>query len=240
MSKASIRRRTITVASAVVLAGVLTMTATATATANATTSTPGPGPVSLSEIQAKAAAAISRRVDDLNAAVAKAEAAAKLGSGRSALVSYLQQDIGPLQQLGTKIAADTTVSAAEADFHTIFTGYRVLALVLPAAVQAARADGLSFTFVPRLTSDASKAQSHANASNQATVQPMIDALDADISGASTAVSGVANTVLSYTPTQWNADHSVLSPTRSSLSAATGDVKSARNELRQIVGALGGR
>ncbi len=160
-------------------------------------------------------------------------AAKGLGSGQSTLAAYLGRDIAPLQQLGTKIAGDTLVSQAESDYQSIFTDYRVLALVLPAAWQAADADHVVNTAVPGLTTDATKAQSHVNATNQATLQPMIDSLNADISGATNAASGVASTVLSYVPSQWNANNSLLSPTKASLATADGDVKSARSEVQQI-------
>ena len=66
-------------------------------------STPGATPQSLSGIQAKAAAAISLRVNDLNAALSKVNADQRLGSDNAALAAYLQADIAPLQGLGQKI-----------------------------------------------------------------------------------------------------------------------------------------
>ena len=65
-------------------------------------------PQSLSGIQAKAAAAISLRVNDLNAAITKVKADSRLGSDNAALATYLQADIAPLQALGQTIAGDTS------------------------------------------------------------------------------------------------------------------------------------
>jgi hypothetical protein len=191
-------------------------------------------PDTLSGIQAKAAAAITLRINDLNAAIAKVNADEYLGSGQATLDSYLQIDIPRLEALGSKIAADTTLTQAESDYSSIFTDYRVLALVLPAAWQAAEADRITNTDVPKLTAFSTKAQSHVNATNQATLQPMIDALNSDISGATNAASGVASTVLSYVPSQWNANHALLDPTKASLAMATGDVKNGWNEEQQII------
>ena len=55
-------------------------------------------------------------------------------------MSYLGADIAPLQQLNQTIQGDTTVQQAAHDFGTIFSDYRVYALVLPAARIAAAAD----------------------------------------------------------------------------------------------------
>ena len=96
-----------------------------------------------------------------------------LGSGQATLASYLGADIAPLQQLNTKIQGDTTVHQARQDFSTIFSGYRVYLLVLPASRIAGDADRITATVLPKLTSDSSKAQAHENPSNQAQLAPLI-------------------------------------------------------------------
>lgn len=214
--------------SVVAAAGVMAMGSTGAGAAP-----PAASSGSMAQIQARAASAISKRIDSLNAAVSRTQGARALGSDSAALVAYLQADVTPLQNLGAKIAADTTVSDARANAKDIFVDYRVYALVLPAARQAARADGVTVTTVPRLTSLSTRAQSYVTSTNQATLQPMINSLNNDISGATSAVSGVTNTVLAYTPPQWNANHSLLSTTKASLETAAADLKSARGEARQI-------
>ncbi len=214
-------------AAALTSAAALATVATTTASAASTT------PASLSGIQAKAVAAITLRINDLNAGIAKVNGAKDLGPGQTTLANYLSVDIPRLQALGTKIAGDTTVTQAEADYSSIFVDYRVLALVLPAAAQAGDADRITYTVVPALTANSAKAQSHVNAANEATLQPMIDTLNTDISGATSATAGLASTVLAYVPSQWNANKSLLAPSKSSLQTANGDVKNARSELQQI-------
>jgi len=192
-----------------------------------------PSTQTLAGIQAKAAAAITLRVNDLNAAISKVNGASHLGSSTASLVSYLQADLAPLQALGTKIAGDTTVSTAQADASTIFTSYRVLALVLPAAHLAATADAIDVTAIPNLTALSAKAASHVTSANRATVQPLIDDLNAQIQSATNATSGVAATLLTYTPSQWNANHDLLAPTVGSVKAAGNDITKARNDIQQI-------
>ncbi len=97
-------------------------------------------PATLAGIKAKAATDITDRVNDLNAAISKVNAAKGLGTGQSTIAAYLGTDVSPLQQLNTTIQGDTTVKQAAHDFSTIFTDYRVYVLVLPAARIAAAAD----------------------------------------------------------------------------------------------------
>jgi hypothetical protein len=200
-------------------------------------STPGATPQSLSGIQAKAAAAISLRVNDLNAAISKVNADQRLGSDNAALAAYLQADIAPLQALGQKIAADTTEQTAAADYATIFTNYRVLALVLPAAHIAGAADQVDVTTVPVLTALATKAASHVNSTNQAELQPLLNDLNAQITAATNSTAGVSSTVLTYTPTDWNANHDLLTSGHSAVRSADNDIAKARADLKQIAAIL---
>jgi hypothetical protein len=190
-------------------------------------------PPSLSTVQAKAAAAITLRINDLNAAITKVDSAKYLGAGASTLASYLQSDISPLQTLGQQIAADTTLATAQAATATIFTNFRVLALVLPAAHLAGNSTSIVNGSVPNLTTDLNKLSGHVNPSNAATLNPLIADASSQINAASGAASGVAATVLGYTPADWNGNHSLLSTSHNDVQDALGDVKAARGYLQQI-------
>ena len=122
----------------------------------------GAVPTTLDGIKAKAATDITDRVNDLNAAIAKVNAAKGLGASQATLVSYLGTDVAPLQQLNQTIHGDSTLQQAAHDFGTIFSGYRVYRLVLPAARIAAVADEATTSAIPNLTTDAAKAQARVN------------------------------------------------------------------------------
>ncbi len=190
-------------------------------------------PATLGGIKTKANTDITDRVNDLNAASAKVNAAKGLGSGQPTLVAHLGTDITPLQQLDQKIQGDATVRLAAQDFSAIFSDYRVYVLVLPASRIAADADRVTSTAVPTLTADSSKAQGLVNPQNHAQLQPLIDDLNAQISAASNATNGLAATVLAFTPAQWNASHDVLSPARSSDQTADDAVQKGRSDVQQI-------
>jgi hypothetical protein len=213
------------------------MAGAAATTASGGSSGAGATPATLSGIQAKASTDITQRVTALNAAIAKVNAAKGLGSGQATLASYLGADIAPLQAPNTKIQGDTTLQQARADFGTIFSGYRVYLLVLPASRIAGDADRITTTVLPRLTAAASKAQAHENASNQAQLQPLITDLNAQISAAGGATDGLAGTVLGYTPAEWNGNHELLAPAWSAEQSADAAVKKGRQDVVQIVQVL---
>jgi hypothetical protein len=196
-------------------------------------------PTTLADIKATAATDITDRVNELNAAIAKVNGAKDLGAGQGTLVSYLGTDMVPLQQLNQKIQGDTTVVEAAQDFGSIFSGYRVYALVLPAARIAADTDGATTTAIPNLTSGAAKAQAKVNPGNQAQLQPLIDDLNSQIGTATNATNGLAATVLAFTPAEWNANHGLLAASRSSSQAAIGALEKGRSDVRQIVQDLKG-
>ena len=139
----------------------------------------------------------------------------------------------PLQQLGQKIASDTTVQQAAQDFSSIFGGYRVFALVLPAAHLAAGADRMTATTIPALAADEAKAQTHVTTTNQALLQPLLADLAAQITTATTNSSGAATAVLAFTPSQWNTDHGLLLPATSSERNARAAQSQGGHDLRQI-------
>jgi hypothetical protein len=196
-------------------------------------------PTTLAGIKASAATDITDRVNALNAAIAKVNGAKELGAGQGTLVSYLGADIVPLQQRDQKIQGDTAVAPAAQDFGSIFNGYRVYVLVLPAARIAADTDRATTTAIPKLTSDAAKAQARVNPGNQAQLQPLIDDLNSQIGTATNATNGLAATVLAFTPPQWNANHDLLAASRSSDQTGIGALERGRSDVRQIVQDLKG-
>ena len=207
------------------------------ASAGAATSSGNSGatfvPTTLAGIKAQAATDITDRVNDLHGAIAKVDAAKGLGSSQSTLESYLGTDIAPLQQLNQTIQADSTVRQAAHDFETIFSDYRVYVLVLPASRIAADADHATTTAIPKLTADAAKAQSRVTPANQATLQPLIDDLNGQITTATNATNGLAVTVLAFTPAQWNANNALLASAKSSDQAAAGALQKGRSDGAQI-------
>ncbi len=235
MSHARLRRIGL---GAIILASGAVFSATTGAVGGATTSG-SPEATTLAGIKTRAATDISDRVNALNAAIAKLNGAKDLGTSGAGLASYLGADTTPLQQLNTTVQGDPTVQQAAHDFGTIFTSYRVYALVLPASRIAAGADRATTTAIPNLTADATKAQARVTPANQAALQPLISDLNSQIGAATNATNGLASTVLAFTPAQWNADNALLGASRASIGAASGALEKGRADLKQIVQDLKG-
>jgi hypothetical protein len=190
-------------------------------------------PNSLSKIKAKANTDITQRVNALDAEIGKVQGEKGLGSGQGTLEAYLGTDITPLKQLDTKIQGDTSVSQARADFATIFTGFRVYKLVLPASRIAGDAFRVANTDIPALQNASTEAQQHVNPRNQGVLQPLIDDLNGQISAATSATNGLAATVLAYTPVQWNTNNNLLAPSKQSDAQADAAVVKGRQDVVQI-------
>jgi hypothetical protein len=215
----------------------LAAAASSSGSSNSGTSGRNTVPATLTGIKALANTEITKRVNSLHAAVGKANRATGLGSGQSALVSYLGADVAPLQQLNQKIQGDTTVTQARQDFSTIFTGFRVYLLVLPASHLAAVADRDTTTVIPRLSSDATKAQGYVNSGNQTQLQPLITDLTNQSTSAANAANGLSASLLAYTPAQFNANHSLLTPAKSSEQTARSALGKGHTDVTQIRRAL---
>jgi len=207
------------------------------ATPAAATTTPDvklPKNPTLPQLQAAAATDISNRVAVLDAAVAKLQAATDLGGDQATLIHNFQSDISGLQQLGTNIAADTTVPAAKAGYTQIFTNFRIYALALPAARLVATDDRIVNTAGPALTKRAALVAARETPANQAEVQPLLADLATQVTAANTALDGQTAALIGYTPADWNANHTLLVAPRGATKTATADLVKARHDLKQAV------
>jgi hypothetical protein len=197
-----------------------------------------PQNATLQQIQAAAVTAVSNRVNALNTAIGKVQGATNLGTDQAELLSTLQADIPALQQLGERIAADSTTQAALGDYADIATMYRVYDLVLPVTRLVVASDQVTNVRGPRLTSVAAKIAAKQTSSNQAHVAPLLADLSAKVGAATTAVRGLPATLEGYTPAQSVANGSLLSSAQSALKTALGDLKSARSDAKQAASELG--
>ena len=238
------RQSLIRTAAGFAVAGLVGLAATpAFATTSASTpGSPGSGPAAnaganqsatLAKIQAAAKAAIDQRLTSLNQVITVLNGTTWLGSDQATLVGKAQSDISGLTALEATIQADTTVQQAKTDFQTIFTGFRVYALVVPVDRMVVAADGITNSVVPKLTALETK---WAGLNDQS-IAALLSDMTAQTQAANTAVSGLAATLEGYSPAQWNADHALLSGPRSTLATARHDLEKARQDATQIVAIL---
>lgn len=196
----------------------------------------------LSNIKSRAAAAITTRTTALQSAISAAQSNKFLtSSDRTTILATLNSDLSGLNALAPVIQADSTVAQARTDYQSIFTKYRVFALALPQARFAAAADDLTGTVTTRLTDAQTRLEkllAGPDASkDSSTVQAAMTDLGSRISGIASDTNGLSATVLAFTPSDWNANHELLSPAKTKLQDARSDAKSARQDIKTVVQAI---
>ncbi|MDA8303368.1 MAG: hypothetical protein M0005_17950 [Actinomycetota bacterium] len=189
---------------------------------------------SLAAVKAWAANRITVRARSLDKAIAEVQSYSFLGSDQATMVGKMQSDISGLQALDAKIQSDTTIAQAVADASTIFTGFRVYYLVLPADSLVVNVDHVDNILVPDLNTNISGVQADENSSNQAVIGPLLADMQHEVQVASSATSGLAAQLLSFTPADWNSNHELLEPARSSVASADRAIWAAERYYYQAV------
>jgi hypothetical protein len=207
----------------------LTLTATSAGAVDSTTG--------LQAIKDAAHTAITNRITDLNKAITSVNGTTFLATDKTALVTGMKNDITGLKALDTTIQADTTTTAAKTDAQKIFTDFRIYALVLPVTHLVVATDAITNVVMPKMTTVADALQLIITKTNATAEQPKLDDMKAQIAAAQTATNGVSADLQSFTPTQWNANHDLLTPDRAKLQTARMDLGKARSDAAAIVVAL---
>jgi hypothetical protein len=195
---------------------------------------------SLAAIQADAVVKITKRTTSLTRSVGRVTANEYLtDADRATILARLNADLAGLQALGAKIAADTDRAVAAQDFATIFTTYRVYAVVLPQSHYAAAADALTGSVIPHLNAAHQRLAQALASSPKSTpeLEAKLQHMQGRIDAATKAITGVGGRALAITPAQYNANHAVLAPIRASIVTARDAARSARDDAREIVMAL---
>ena len=191
---------------------------TTTTTSPSTTTTPTIFPsvtvafattTGLNKAKRYAAALILERLNSLQFAIKKVQGDSFLGSDGATLVSDMQADMTGLQTLGTTIAGETTVAEVEASIQLIFSEFRVYRLMLPVAGDVIVVDNAVNVKLPALSTSISLLQGAENSSNQAVLAPLISNMQSQSGIITGATGGLSAELLSYTPSDWNANHNLL-------------------------------
>jgi hypothetical protein len=204
-------------------------------------STPAHGKT-LADIQKSASIKTTQRIGSLNTAIARINAAKDItDSDRSTILATLNADVAGMNTVEAKIAADTDVATAAADYKTIFTTYRVYAVAIPQARFAAAADRMTGGAIPRLTDAETKLAAALSGPDAGKSTPALQAdltdMQNQIAAATSGLNGVAAAALAVTPADYNANHSVLDSERNAVKSAIGDVKKAASDGKTILAAI---
>jgi hypothetical protein len=191
----------------------------------------------LQKIKARAATWVTERTRSLDAAMAAVQSYSFLGADGTTLTSDMQADVTGLEALNQKIQSDTTVAEARADTLDIFSQFRVYSLVLPVVSYVVATDRVDNVYIPDLNADISYLQGQENSSNQGVIGPLVAGMQSEVQAATSATSGLASRLLSYTPADWDANHGLLGPARASVLTAERAVFMAEREYYQALSYL---
>lgn len=186
-----------------------------------------PEPTRIDDMKRRCIAQIDRRVAALDLRQRELGAARHLtAEHKAALDTDINNTRTGLKALAVQIREETDPAALRRECESIWTAFRVFALVLPRTRLVTTADAELFA-ASRLTDIAARLES-AGASGAD-----LDAMKAKIASASAAASSVAPSILPLTPADWNANHEVLAPAQTSVRSARADLKAAAELGRKI-------
>ena len=218
------------------VAGALPVTGSTTVDSSSTTAIQAQH---LQRLQTRANAEIERRLNKLNSLNSLISSTQKLSSSdKATLTAEVNDAISGLTTLKTKIDGDTDLTTAIIDAKSIVTEYRVYALVVPKVHVLAAADN-QLTVEDKLTTLLNKFQTRTNAAKSqgkevTAIQAAIDDMQQKIAAAKSISTSVNSKVLPLQPTDYNADHALLSGYRSQLVTAHTDNKAAYEDAKTIV------
>lgn len=196
----------------------------------------------LKNIIAKGDQEISRRLTSLASLANKINAATKLtSSDKTTLTNEVNDTISGLNALKTKLDSDTTITAARADAQSIYTEYRVYALVAPKVNLIKVADDQQVA-EQKLQTLIQKFQTRINAAKSkgkevSALQDTLSNMTSKVTAAQGISSSIENKVIGLQPTDYNSDHALLSGDSAQLKTAHADNMAAFSDAKQIVAGL---
>ena len=196
----------------------------------------------LANIISKGTAAINLRLTTLGNLSGQVSSSAKLSSAdKTYLSNEISGEISGLTALKTKLAADTTVAEANTDNSSIYSSYRVYALVVPKVGIVSTADN-QITKEAALTTQAQTLQTEITTDQNAgkdvsSVQTALNNMNTQITNAQSISSGMESTVLPLLPSDWNANRAILSGDNAQLATAAQDNVTANKDAGSIAASL---
>jgi hypothetical protein len=218
----------------------LSVFAAATTTTKTATNSQSEARVQL--IITKSNAEITRRLSVLATLSSKITSSTKLSTAdQQTLNSEVSSEMSGLTALKTKLDADTTVATAVLDAQSIFTDYRVFALVVPQVNLVKTADQQQQT-ESKLSTLGTKIQTDINADQTAgqevtNLQTELSAMSVKVAAAQTISSGIETGVIRLSPSDYDTNHAVLSGDRDQLKIAQTDNAAAIADVKVLIADL---
>ena len=233
---------------AAMLLGTLPVAAqTVTASVSASAQVSANATARLATIIARGNADIAARITALNALNTRVQAMKnESATEKASISSQVQTNITGLTALQAKIDADTDVTTARSDDQSIFTTFRIYALVIPQGWILASADRVT-TVTGLMTTLGTKMQARitvdqtAGKNVSALVAAMAD-MSAKIADANTQSASAQTGVSGLVPDQGSAtvaasNKAALVASRADIKTATTDLQAARADIKTILQGL---
>ncbi len=235
------------VSAAAVVAMLLSV---APAYAQTATSSSGSGANSATRLAAiitKANSDIAQRITSLNALNTRVQAMTNESATEKASIStQVQTNITGLTALQSKIDADTTPATARTDAATIFTTFRIYALVIPQGWILASADRVT-TITGLMTTLGTKIQARITTDqtagdNVTALTAALTDMNSKIADANTQSASAQSGVSGLVPDQGNtttaaSNKAALVAAKADIQTASSDLKAARADITTILQGL---
>lgn len=195
----------------------------------------------LTNLKTRGSAEIDRRLTTLAKLTSLISSSPKLSTTeKSTLSTEVNNEISGLNTLKTKLNADTDLARARTDVQSIYSEYRVYALIVP-KIHLLNVASAELVNDDKLTTLAGKLQTRItdatkNSSN-ISLQISLEDMKTKIAAAQGLASGVLTKVDPLQPSDYNSDHAILSGQRDKLQTAHQDNVAAYNDAKTIVNGL---
>lgn len=201
----------------------------------------------LSAVITKANADIAARITALNALSTRVQDLKNASAEEKAnIASEVQTNVAGLNALQTTIDADTDATKARADAQTIFTTFRIYALVVPRGWILASADRV-LTVSNLMTTLGTKIQARITADeaagkNVTSLVATLADMNAKIADANSQATASQTGVTALLPDQGNktvaaSNKSALVASHTNIKTATQDLKTARADIKTLLTGL---
>ncbi|MCS0499792.1 hypothetical protein [Protaetiibacter mangrovi] len=226
--------------STMIVAAALAAILTAGAPAAVTDGDPTPpARATVGEIQQQGDLAIERRLTALDAAELRLGNAQSLDEGhRSSLEATITDTRSGLESLRSELDGAPDAASARDDYRSIFSDYRVYAVVLPQSYVVAGADRAEAVTIPRLQAAAEALEAAIDAQGRDDLADDLADLRSEIQKAQDDLDGLADRALAVAVDDFDADPAVMQDITLtardavlSLRSAVVDARTLADELR---------
>jgi hypothetical protein len=241
-----------TAASADVSASTSSTTSTSTPTSTsipapvptgASPSSPRCDPSLVTTVRQLVETELADRVTQLHTLTGRVNGAVTLApTDKATLLGDLNQtELPGIETLGTKVPGDTTCLALRQDAHSMVYDYRVYLVMTPqtdlviANDAVIHAEGVLSNLETTISGAIQRADTKGT--NVAAVQAAFADYETNVTTAQGLTSGQSATVLAQSPPDYPASRAVFSQARSDVTDAAHDLRTARNDLTEIVNGL---